>query len=95
MRALIYTGAALWICLGVFLFCWLLIVGTQAMSNRLFKPGAASLIVFPSSDPADYNELGQRYLKKKKRVFLLFMAYLVMLFILVANLMWYWDGLPR
>jgi hypothetical protein len=94
MRALIYTGSALWICIGVFLSFWLLIVGTQAMSNRLFKPGA-SLIVFPSSDPADYNELGQRYLKKKKRVFLLFMAYLFMSFILVANLMWFWDELPR
>ena len=68
MRALIYTGAALWICLGVFLFCWLLIVGTQAMSHRLFKPGA-SLIVFPSSDPADYNELGQRHLKKSPGFF--------------------------
>jgi hypothetical protein len=78
----------------VFLFCWLLIVGTQAMSNRLFKPGA-SFNVFPSSDPADYNELGQRYLKKTKRVILLFMAYLVMLFILVANLMLFWDELPR
>jgi hypothetical protein len=94
MHALIYTGAALWIFLGVFLFCWFLILSTQAMSNRLFKPGA-SPIVFRSSDPADYNELGQRYLKKSKRVFLLVIAYMVTLFILIVNLMRFWDELPR
>ena len=94
MRALIYTGAALGICLGVFLFGWFLLLSTQAMSNRLRKPGE-SLFVFQSSDPADYNELGQRYLKKAKWVLLLFIAYMLTLFYVVANLMRYWDGLPR
>ena len=94
MRALIYAGVALGICLGVFLFGWFVILSTQAMSNRIRKPGA-SLFVFQSGDPADYNERGQRYLKKAKWVLLLVIAYMVMLFIVIVNVMRFWDGLSQ
>jgi sensor histidine kinase YesM len=94
MRALVYIGASLWICLGVFILCWSLIVGSQATSNRIYKPGQSLFVRF-SGNPADYNERGQQYLKRSKRLFLLWMAYLVTLFILIVNLMVFWDKLPK
>ena|SRR5579872_2530630 len=94
MRALVYIGAGLWICLGVFILCWSLIVGSQATSNRIYKPGQSLFVRF-SGNPADYNERGQQYLKRSKRLFLLWMAYLATLFILIVNLIVFWDKLPK
>jgi hypothetical protein len=87
MNKSIYVGAGLWVCIGVFLVIRYLILVAQATNNRLLKPGQSLATLFQSSDPKDYNERGQYFLRRAKGAFVLLGLYALTFFILIAYLM--------
>jgi hypothetical protein len=88
MRAF-YIGAGLWICVGVVLVVWNMIVYAQMANNRVPKPGRQSFFrprarsVF-FTDASDYTELGRRYRRKAIWAQLAMAAYVPTLWALLA-----------
>ena len=87
MRTLIYIGTGVWICVGVVLLVWFGALSARLMNNRLPKPGVTTPFLMKSANPAHYTELGQQYLKKVKRAYVILLAYLATLFIVITQAM--------
>jgi hypothetical protein len=84
MHTLVYIGTALWICVGIVLFVWRLIVFAQLQNHRIPKPDATIPLDLYSTDPALYTEAGQSYLRRSKRIALVLLAYVPLLFIVIC-----------
>lgn len=77
MRVLVYIGVGLWICVGIVIFLWNLILSAQMMNRRVPKewPILGRRQFSFQTDPADYTELGQQYRQKSIRAEIALLAY--------------------
>jgi hypothetical protein len=90
VRVLADIGLGLWICLGVVICMWNLILSAQMLNNRVPKqwPILGRRQFSFQTDPADYTEIGQRYRARSIRAEIILLVYLptLLLAIFLAGL---------
>jgi hypothetical protein len=97
MRVLAYIGLGLWVCFGLVIFMWNLILSAQMLNNRVPKdwPILGRRQFAFQTDPADYTEIGQRYRAKSIRAEIILLAYVPTLFVAICFASWlYIDIAP-